>query len=358
MIEKEELLLEGKSSYTAEIIGCLFFIFCGICGVYNYLTLESEILAVRYIFVALCALLALIFIFVPFSFKCISVSKEHLIVKYLITNKIKNLPLAEILYWTEKTRKNKKGETSSKLGIYTQDQHVFIKSEFFENYPEIKAMLTKERPRNIVLEKKQEDWRIRKNAFLFLIFFVFLLKQAYFLQFVKPRGFNDRDLYVIRDVVREIKHTPHRHKQSPKLVLLLENNQAFEFHLTYNAYYATYVNWFLQTVQRGDSINLFVSKKEYNTQVEKLKRHLSKPHSLTFWSNTVHIYGLNAHDNEYFIRKDFNRDQKIEVFISAWICTVVSILGFLISIAFLINPDQEPTNLSPDHQKFSHSDNE
>lgn len=344
MIEKEGLLLEGKSSYTAEIISCLFFVFCGICGVYSYLTLESEILAVRYIFVAFCASISLIFILVPFSFKCISISKEHLIVKYLVSHKIKNLPLEEILYWTEKTKKNKKGEVSSNLGMYTQDQHVFIKSDFFENYPEIKAMLTKDRPRNILLEKKQEDWRIRKNAFVSLIFFIFLLKLAYFLQFVKPREFSNRDLYVIRDVVREITHTPQRHKQSPSLMLLLQNNQAFEFHLTHNAYYATYVNWFLQTVQQGDSINLFVSKKEYNAQLGKLKKHLKNPHRLTFWRNTVQIYGLNAHANEYLIRKDFNRDQKIEVFISAWICTVLSIIGFFSSIAFLINPDQEPTN--------------
>lgn len=358
MIEKEELLLKGKSSYTAEIICCLFFIFCGICGVYTYLNLDSEILPVRFIFAALCASLGLIFIFVLFSFKCISISKENLIVKYLVSNKIKNIPLNEILYWTEKTRKDKKGEAFSKLGIYTHDQRIFIKSEFFENYSEIKALLTKERLRNFALEKQQEDWRIRKNAFVSLIFFIFLLKQAYFLQFVKPREFSNRDLYEIRDVVREITHTPKRHKQSPSLVVLLQNNQAFEFHLTYNAYYATYVNWFLQTVHRGDSINLFVAKKEYNAQLEKLKKHLKKPTRLTFWRNTVHIYGLNAHDNEYFIRKDFNRDQKIEVFISAWICTVVSILGFLISIIFLINPDQESTNLSLDHQKSSHSDNE
>ena len=98
MIEKEKLIFEGKSSYTAEIIACLFFVFCAVCGVYSGLTGESESLAVRCVFIAFFALVGLAFIFIPFSFKHIAISKEHLIIKYLVSNKVNLLSLNQILY--------------------------------------------------------------------------------------------------------------------------------------------------------------------------------------------------------------------------------------------------------------------
>lgn len=190
------------------------------------------------------------------------------------------------------------------------------------------------------LSLKIKILRIRLVALLFILFSFFLMKQAYYFHFIKERTFQNKDLFVIHDIVSEIEiYDPAKGPSS--ITLTLMENTSFKFLLNGNAYRSTYVSWFLDTVEEGDSISIHVSKKEYLSQLAKLKIYTTKNRLSSFW-NKIHIYGLEAHSNEYLIRKDLNRDEGIEVFVHAWLFTIVSLLMFLLAIGAFIYP--EPDN--------------
>lgn len=165
------------------------------------------------------------------------------------------------------------------------------------------------------------------------------MKQAYYFHFIKERTFQNKNLFAIHDIVSKIEvDNPYRGPNT--ITLTLMKNNSFKYLLIGNAYRSTYVDWFLETVKQGDSISIHVSKKEYLSQLAKLKSYTQKNKLSSFW-NKIHIYGLEAHSNEYLIRKDLNRDEGIEVFVHAWLFTIVSLLMFFISTSGFIYPESD-----------------
>lgn len=195
--------------------------------------------------------------------------------------------------------------------------------------------------RKLRLNIKSKVFRVRIKALLFILLSMFLMKQAYFFHFIKERTFQNKDLFIINDIVSKIEiYDPAKGPSTVTLTLL--KNTSFKYLLNGNAYRSTYVSWFLETVKEGDSIAIHVSKKEYLSQLAKLKNYTQKNRLSSFW-NKIHIYGLEAHSNEYLIRKDFNRDEGIEVFVHAWLFTIVSLLMFLLAMGAFIYPEPDNT---------------
>lgn len=258
--------------------------------------------------------------------KSITVTSEELQICQIVTGKKRHISLSDIIFWAESD------DSEPNLYIYTSSQKIKISSTEFHNYTTLKRIITTGRDRNQELEVKLKKLQHQKFAVWTLILALYFFRLAYFNHFSAGHTLRSRDLYTIRDVIEKI-DIQHKSKGGTSVYLELSRYKGLRFNIPNTDYKA----WFLETVQSGDSVQLYVIKSDYNTTQKCLKEHSSGKYMWMIWRpDVVPICGLSALGNEYFVLEKALLNRKIGIIAAAWFFTTLACLLGLGAIGMLI----------------------
>lgn len=265
--------------------------------------------------------------------KNITLTDEELLIRQIVTGKKRHISLNEVLFWAESD------DTEPNLYIYTSSQKIKISSSQFHNYTALKRIITTGRDKNHELEVKLKRRQQRKFAVWTLILALYFFRLAYFNHFNAGHTLSSKDLYTIRDVIEKI-DIQHKSKGGTSVHLELSRYKGIRFNIP-NTDYKT---WFLETVQSGDSVQLYVTKSDYNTTQKCVKAYSSGMYKWMIWRpDVVSICGLSALGNEYFVLEQTLLNRKIGILAAAWLFTLLASLLGLGAIGMLItNPTTDP----------------
>lgn len=258
--------------------------------------------------------------------KSITLTSENLLIRQVITGKKCHISLSDILFWAESD------DTEPNLYIYTSSRKIKISSTEFHNYTALKRIITTGRDRNQELEVKLKKLQHQKFAVWILILALYFFRLAYFNHFSAGHTLRSQDLYTIRDVIEKI-DIRHKSKGGTSVHLELSRYKGLRFNIPNTGYKA----WFLETVQSGDSVQIYVIKSDYNTIQKCLEAHSSGKYMWMIWRpDVVSICGLSALGNEYFVLEKALLNRKIGIIAAAWFFTMLACLLGLGAIGMLI----------------------
>ena len=172
----------------------------------------------------------------------------------------------------------------------------------------MRNILIKNKTLNI---QKQNNWFRRYNLYYAIGFsfaggfFLFTAYHFYSAQFNK---IEHEQLITITDAVSNKPQIKKSSKNINSIIINLRSYPSYDFHISGNQFLSTYVSDYIKTVKIDDSIQLDLTKEEYQTKI--LAKTESSMSSIAEKSLTLTVYGLRDKNRSYLNLIDYNKRNK------------------------------------------------
>ncbi|MCB9261023.1 MAG: hypothetical protein H6607_01435 [Flavobacteriales bacterium] len=255
--------------------------------------------------------------------------EDRIEVKHIFGFTIITIAYSERVSWAEVEESSDNIEWKN-LIIYTKKHKFKISSSVHYNYEYAKKILTAGIPRD---EVKEQRWYDKKLLFFFGGFSLMaglLLLYLIYSMITTDKQMNYNELQEIKEViVNEAKIT--RLRAGAYIKMELKSYPTFSFKMDEARYSACNAQDYVNNVKTGDTLTLFVSKKQYQTK-------LTKEIPLDFFGKTIGyhqipVYELEDKNQTYLSLQDYNAEakgQRIDHIV------VLSIIGLIFLVCFSI----------------------
>ena len=255
---------------------------------------------------ALVVLSVVVFIFKTYiNTKIITVFEDYITLQPIIVPKETKILKSEIINWSEVVLESKKSSLKA-LYLFTQNNTYKISSRRYNNYEEIKMILTEGISFDDTYQSIHNHKIVRRIAVIMIIiglwsFFIFFKNNA------KEDSETSKSNYISKEQIITSIVWVKNHKSKSYLLLSLKDFSEHNFILYNSAYLKK--DALLQNVTKGDTITFFVRK-------EDDQKKLSKKIPLTFldkhfgYYENIEIFGIKENKITFLEINDSLHDLK------------------------------------------------
>ncbi|POY35000.1 hypothetical protein C3K47_17230 [Solitalea longa] len=256
---------------------------------------------------------------------------DKLIVKSILGYIKKTIYFEEIKSWTEIDKKNKY-LTWTDLTIYTEETRYKITSNAYHNYYLIRSYLINGKQRDLEGEK---NWQKRNNLYYSIgssLIGALLFYGAYNSYLKKDKQLSYNELSKISSVIINQPEITKGSKGSKSIKIKLKDYPNFDFDINGVAFSSTYVDDYINYVNTGDTLNVYILKDEYLKKITKEKK-------LNFFDKTVNyqfisVYGLTDAQKIYLSLSSYNETNQKDNEEGIWLFLGLGI--FFVSMAIYL----------------------
>jgi hypothetical protein len=269
------------------------------------------------IFICLCGVLGLVT--TPYYFPKVVIQNNLVTIDYRI--KSKSFLIEEITNFECHHHVGEYGLYSyDELTIYLRQEKIKLYSNAFNNFEDLKKILTDNKK-----EGKPDD--AKKTIWGFLILLAICLPVSYWVigSFLNPDSdlVNRNDLTEVTGTLKFKPETMREGKYEKKIELNLVEYPDFNFKIGSIAFDVTSISNFLFDVNQGDTVMLYITKDDFNKKLKELI-------PMTFWEKHLHhemvdIYELRNKNYQYLTLDDYNSSHSSNTYGLKWVFLLFAI---------------------------------
>ncbi|MWB93370.1 hypothetical protein GON26_03290 [Flavobacterium sp. GA093] len=324
---QNQLHLKKKEYYWKDhFFGLLFFFSIAIYTFIKY-TPDNNAKYLCLIFMILSLIICVFIILNLLSIKNYSITEKELIEWSFLRKEKKVFALNEMESWTEKQLKGKFGNWEQMVLYFKNGEKTKILSDYFENYAELKNVLTKDITRNTEREELNTKKFEKKLAILFLIICFLFFYGAY--NALQVEDIKSEDIVVFGDKTsKKIKYIQKKHSS---VEIKLEQYPEFIFYISGDALKATSRTALIEDIKKGDSIFIGIDKATYRKEIIRVD---SLSTSEKYFPNEyISVESVESKEFHYLELSANNFERSENKYIS---CFVFALFGFFFILMSII----------------------
>ena len=263
---------------------------------------------------------------------------DRIIIKSFFRNTKKVIYLNQITTWIEIEKENKYSKWKE-LTIFTNQTKYKLHSGIYNNYSQLKNIITKGVKRNLIIEN---NWYYKQKTFLALMFsligtlFIFGSFKLYFDKF---KEIQKNEIQTINDIITNKVRITKESLYSRSIKIKLKSYPNFLFEISGNAYRATNSIEYVTNVSIGDSLKIKIMKDEY-------QKKISRKSKLNFSDKTINysiisVLGLADKKHTYLSISNYNLENKNESPIATWLFGILGL--FILSVGIYLLTRKKPS---------------